>query len=340
MAPRRYPVDPPGVPATSPAAFDRAAVKGLLGAQDGVVSRDQLRHLGARDHDVERLLRRRELSVVRPGVYVGHTGPLTWHQRAWAAVLESWPAALAGRSALRAAAGPGWRGHHDDEPVEIAVDVCRTLVVRPGVRVRRLAGLDARVRWVTSPPRVREEEAVIDVVVELRDPWDQVEHLAQACRARVTTPQRLRAALDARLRVPRRRWLREVLTDLADGTQSVLEHACLHRVKRAHGLPRARRQVAETTTRGRVYRDARYTPYDVDVELDGRLWHDAPAQRDRDLDRDLASAGAGRLAVRLGWGQVVGRPCRTAWALARVLRARGWTGAPARCPTCPDDVSL
>lgn len=338
MAPRHSSVAPPGVPDAPPAVFDPALLRSLLGTQDGVVSRDQLRRLGARDHDVERLLRRRDLTVVRPGVYVDHTGPRTWHQRAWAAVLESWPAALAGRSALRAAAGPGWRGHRDDDPIDLVVDVSRTLVVRPGVRIRRMAGLDARVRWNTSPPRVREEEALIDVVVETRDAWDQIEQLAQACRARVTTPARLKAALAARLRVPRRRWLLAVLSDLADGTQSVLEHGYLHRVERAHGLPHAQRQLEETTPQGRVRRDVRYAPYDVDVELDGRLWHDDPAQRDRDLDRDLDSATVGRMTVRLGWGQVFARPCRTARALARVLQARGWTGSPTRCPRCADDA--
>jgi hypothetical protein len=322
------------VPDDAPSVFDRAAARNLLRLQDGVVSRDQLRRLGARDHDLERLLRRRDLTVVRSGVYVDHTGPPTWQQRAWAAVLESWPAALAGRSALRAAAGPGWRGHRDDDPIEIAVALSRTLVVRPGVSIRRMAGLQARVRWNASPPRVREEEAVIDVVIGAGDAWNQIEQLAQACRARLTTAERLRAAMDARLRVPRRRWLREVLTDLADGTQSVLEHGYLHRVERAHGLPRAERQVVDETARGRVYRDARYTPYGVDVELDGRLWHDGPTQRDIDLDRDLESATTGRVTVRLGWGQVYDRPCRTAYALARVLKARGWARTPTRCADC------
>ena len=45
--------------------------------------------------------------MVHPGVYVNHTGELTWLQRAWAAVLFAWPAALSHDSALRAADGPG-----------------------------------------------------------------------------------------------------------------------------------------------------------------------------------------------------------------------------------------
>ena len=65
----------------------------LLARQDGVVSRQQLLSLGAARHDVERWLRRRDLTRVHPGVYVDHTGPLGWHQRAWAACLLHPPAA-------------------------------------------------------------------------------------------------------------------------------------------------------------------------------------------------------------------------------------------------------
>ena len=48
------------------------------------------------------MLRRREWARVHPGVYVAHTGPLSWPQRAWSAVLLVAPAALSGSSALHA----------------------------------------------------------------------------------------------------------------------------------------------------------------------------------------------------------------------------------------------
>lgn len=70
--------------------------------QEGVVSRRQLHRLDYRPHDIERMLRRRELARVHPGVYVDHTGPPSWEQRAWAAVLVHEPAALTRRSALPA----------------------------------------------------------------------------------------------------------------------------------------------------------------------------------------------------------------------------------------------
>lgn len=61
------------------------------------------------------------------------------------------------------------------------------------------------------------------------------------------------------------------------------------------------------------------------MELDGRLDHSA---LDRDLERDLETATSGRRSVRLGWGRVYDRPCRTAALIARLLVLGGWGGGP------------
>ena len=75
------------------------------------------------------------------GVYVDHTGPLTWLQRAWAGVLAVWPAALTAESVvspdrdLDAAADRhetlrlGW-GQVFDRPCLTAHRVARVLVAR------------------------------------------------------------------------------------------------------------------------------------------------------------------------------------------------------------------
>lgn len=126
-----------------------------------------------------------------------------------------------------------------------------------------------------------------------------------------------------------------VLDDIAHGTCSLLEHGYLTRVERAHGLPVGDRQTPRTSDRGSEYRDVTYPRLDLEVELDGRPFHDNAHQRDLDLDRDLDAAGQGRLTVRLGWGQVFDRPCRTAGRMAALMRARGWDGVLLRCgPEC------
>lgn len=303
----------------------------LRSLQAGVLARSQLlEHVGV--HDVRRMLRRRELVAVHPGVYVDHTGRLTWGQEAWAAVLALWPAALCHQSALRAADGPGRVGGTGG-PVHVAIDRDRSPSAPRGVRLHRLAGLDDKVQWNLGPPRVRMEHAVLDVAAETADDMMAVAVLADAVQARRTTAKRLLATLAARPRIARRGFLEEVLQDVGAGTCSALEHGYLTRVERAHGLPAARRQVRESS-RGPVYRDVLHEHLGVVVELDGRTFHDTAHQRDRDLDRDLDVVLGGRITVRLGWGQVFGRPCETAAKVGRLLQQRGWSGTPTACPRC------
>ncbi|QIX27983.1 hypothetical protein ncot_16325 [Nocardioides sp. JQ2195] len=305
----------------------------LLNEQDGVVSRQQIRALGLTDNDLRRFLRRRELVQVHPGVYVNHTGPLTWHQRAWAAVHHAWPAALSHGSALRAAQGPGRRNDMDDDPIDVALGHRRTIVQRDGVILHRMVGLSSRVQWNRSPPRLRIEQAVLDLAAESASELDAVAVLAGAVSARQTTASRLLHALGQRKKIARRRFLADVLVDVAEGTCSVLEHGYLTRVERPHGLPTAVRQAIDLS-RGTLYRDVLYEDFDQVVELDGRVFHSGAQNRDRDLRRDLDAAVDGLNGVRLGWGQVFGDPCATARKVALILQRQGWSGEPTPCTSC------
>jgi hypothetical protein len=140
--------------------------------------------------------------------------------------------------------------------------------------------------------------------------------------------------LRGRQRLPRRRFLLQVLEDVAAGAYSVLEHRYLTRVERPHGLPTAKRQRRVKQGRSAAFRDVEYLATATVVELDGRLGHEWQRDRWRDLDRDVDSALAGALTVRLGWQQVLD-PCRTASLVARLLAARGWGGQLRGCsPTC------
>lgn len=307
---------------------------GLLDVQAQVIARRQALELGMQPHDIRRMLRRREWRIVHPGVYVAHTGPLGWLEHAWAGVLFSWPAALWGESAIRAAEGPGRTGE-DDGPVHVAVDRWRSSLVAPeGIRLHHVTRLDGRVQWNMSPPRMRYEEAALDVATEATSDFRAVAALAKACQSRRTTARRLIDSLAARQRNARRAWLRDTLTDIAEGTCSVLEHGYLTHVERAHGLAHAERQVRATASVGVVYRDAEYDQRLI-VELDGRLFHDTATQRDADFERDLDAAVDSRSTVRLSYGQVFDRPCSTAGKLAIVMRAHGLSVLPVPCrPGC------
>lgn len=303
----------------------------LLELQAGVISRKQALERGLTPNDLRRMIRRRCLTVVHPGVYVSHTGPLTWLQRAWAAVLALEPAALSHSSALRAADGPGRRG--DDSRIHVAVDRSRNVVAPAGVNLHRMSSLNDRVQWNCSPPRVRIEEALLDRAAEAATDFAAIEVLADGVQSRRTTAARLSVALSGRARITRRDFLEGVLADIAEGTCSVLEHGYLTRVERPHGLAVSRRQV-RASARGPVYRDVEYRAQGLVVELDGRLFHDSASARDSDLDRDLDAAVDRLFTVRIGWGQVFDRPCATAHRIGKLLRARGWPGVVSLCPSC------
>ncbi|WP_457205098.1 hypothetical protein [Nocardioides sp. P5_C9_2] len=304
------------------------AAADFLDDQQGVVSRAQLLGAGETPASIRRMIRRREVAVAHPGVYLGHTGDPTWIQRAWAAVLHAWPAALAGEAALRAHEGPGKRA--DPVIIEVAVARSRTVLAPPGVRITRIDGLDHRTVWTVGPPRLRYDDAAIAVACRAATDLDAIRVLADVVQGRRSTAARLASELGPRRRVPRRAWLASVLDDIAQGSCSVLEHGYLTRVVRPHGLPVGQRQVRDGRGDRVVYRDVEHDDGLV-VELDGRLFHDSARQRDADMERDLDAALAGKDTVRVGWGQVFDRQCATAGKVAALHRARGWTGWPYPC---------
>ncbi|ANH40267.1 hypothetical protein I601_3869 [Nocardioides dokdonensis FR1436] len=311
------------------------AVRATQARQHGVVSRRQVLAAGARDVDVERLLRRRTWARALPGVYVDHTGPLSWEQRAWAATLLHDPAALAGASSLRAF-GIRTGAAEERAPIDLVVAHARRVDDPPGVRTRRLRDFDAQVQSHLSPPRQRLEPAVLTVASSARDDDRAVAVLADACQLGRTTPDRLSAALASMTRLPRRRLLVDVVADVAAGTMSPLERRYLRDVERAHALPPAQRQVRAVAGGAIVYRDVVVGDHGVLIELDGRLGHELAADRWRDLERDLESLASGAVTLRAGWRQVL-EPCRLARVVASVLAARGWTGSLRACPRCRND---
>lgn len=314
-------------------------IRRLQDDQDGVVARRQLLALGCTPTDIVRMVRRRELTVIHPGVYLNHTGAPTWRQRAWAATLACWPAALAGWSAIRAHEGPGRRERHDADPIDIVVRHGRYPASLHGVRIRASRRFEESVQLQLSPPRQRYDDAIIELADRTRDEVRATAILADACGGRRTTAARLLSRMGQMSRLRRREWLAGVLTDVAEGTCSVLEHAYLTGVERPHGLPRGLRQMPARDGQGRpmlrdvVYGGGRPRWLQI-VELDGRLFHDSARARDRDLERDLDAALDRADTVRLGYGQVFGRPCVTAAKVGRLLQLRGWDGTPTTCPAC------
>jgi hypothetical protein len=202
------------------------------------------------------------------------------------------------------------------------------------VRIHQTVDLASRVQWNKSPPSIRYDDTILDLAA-LGTPLTSVARLADACGTRRTTAARLRDRLDQRKRIAQRDWLRSVLSDVAEGTCSVLEHGYLDLVERPHGLPVGQRQAVRSLGNGRVYRDVDHPSLGVRIELDGKLFHTSTEDRDRDLERDLdAVVAEDGTTVRLGFGQIYDRPCSTAAKLAIVMQRRGWTGEPLLCDQC------
>jgi hypothetical protein len=328
--------------------------------QAGAFSRAQANAHGISDKVLTARRRARQIQRVHHGVYVDFTGPVPWRSRVWAAWLAYGPdAALGGETALRQY---GLDGNWDERKVHVEVPHARRVDRQPGVVISRRQDLAGRLHKSRDPLTVRLEVALL-TVASRQSRTDQVLAIVlDACRQGRTTPERLLDDLDWLCRIPRRRLLRQILSDAADGAHSFLEQTYMRRVERAHGLPPGQRQVraggttftpleaepgleveprledSADTEDGPpiqvVYRDVEYVPYGVIVELDGRAGHADVGSQWRDMSRDNAAALEGKVTLRFGY-QLVAEPCATAAQVGLALRGRGWAGSALSCgSTC------
>ena len=300
--------------------------------QGGLISRRQVLAWGGDDNLIARRVRRREWRPIHPGVYVDHTGAPTDEQLRMAAVLYAAPAALAGESALLA---HGVRNISTDV-VTVAVSRKRRVRPQPSMRVVRMSQLDVSTMWQRTPPRLRLEDAVLQVASSRwgrRGEADAVAVLSDVCQQRMTTAERLLTTLGQHPYLPGRAFLRDVLDDVTTGAFSLLEHRYLTRVERAHGLPPGKRQQGFGGVQGTGFRDVLYPAQLLVVELDGRLGHEWASDQWADLERDLRAATGRLQTVRLGWGAVADA-CRLAPMVGELLRTRGWDGRAHPCSRC------
>lgn len=297
----------------------------VAGAQDGVISVSQVRDAEFPLKSVDRLVHQRHWVRLLPGIYRVAPGEPSWSANAWAGVLYGGDRARLGFEA----AGHLWN-LIEQPPTTLTVLVPndRQLAARAPWVFRRETVATRDQRSPGSPPRTTVEDTVVDLSSEAR-PAEVVDLVTKAVQGRRTTAPRLLTAVDRRSWLVHRALLQDLLSDVAEGAQSVLELRYQHDVEQAHGLPRATRQAR--SRRGAAYRDARYDEYATIVELDG-LNH--LTQVLRDARRDNAALLDGEVTLRFGWPDVVDRPCLVAWQVATVLRARGWRGFPTRCERC------
>jgi hypothetical protein len=293
--------------------------------QVGVPARRQLIGFGLYDSQVARLVRGQVLQRLDRGIYILGVLEPTWHQYAWSAVL------LGGESArLIGASAAVFHGLVDPRlPIQLSVDWTSGLASRRWLTVVRQRAEARPSRFLGSPPRTLIEDTVLDLCAEAADEAAVIGFLTLSI-PRLTSPAKLRLALERRARIAHRSLMNDILAETAIGVQSPLEYRWIRHVERPHRLPVPTRPYRLPS--GAVT-DGAYEEFRVLLELDGRRYHDGD-RRFRDWRRDNMSSEDGWLTLRYGWHDTVVESCETAGNAFRVLRRRGYKGQLAACARC------
>lgn len=300
----------------------------LIHHQDGVVGRDQLLLGGVGDVAIRRAIRRREWTLVWPGVYATRPGDPTPYGKAIGALLYAGPTATWSHSTAAHQLGlrpaPPLR-------VDVSIEAARQVRDQPGLRIHRVRRLESRRLQGVAPPRVAPGHAVVDQVAEQRFLDSAIAVVADSCQTGRVRVDEVVAASSSRLH----RWGAELRmmaeASSLDGSHSLLEVLYIRDVERRHRLPSSTRQRRSL----RDIADCSYDGFGVVVELDGRL-HLIAARRWRDMAKDNRSALRGELTLRYGWLDVRHDSCEVAAQVILVLRQRGFRGRVRPCrAACP-----
>jgi very-short-patch-repair endonuclease len=293
--------------------------------QGGVISAEQLILLGFNLRSAERLVNQRSWQRLATGLYHLGAGEPSWEGLAWGGVFLGGPESRLGFDA----AGHLWE-LVQEPPHSITVLVPHGLsLARRGRWEFRQERAGARsARSPGSPPRTTIEDTVLDLCSRA-SARDSIGIVTAAVQTQRTTAHRIATCIQSRRRVRHRQLLTDLLSDVTAGAESPLEMRYLRDVERAHGLPRARRQVRSRS--GKEVRDMLYEEFSTVIELDGRIH--IPG-RFRDMRRDNSALLSGRVTLRYGWPDVTDRACAVVWQVATLLAARGWAGVPTRCARC------
>ena len=303
----------------------------IASSQAGAISRQQLIEAGLNRKTISRRLERGRWQQLFRGVYAVFSGLPSRETWLWAAVLRAGDGAVLSHQTAAELHGL------IDYPVDVIyITIPSTRRVAARGMIIRISG---RIEQARQPnralPRTSVEETVLDLVHVSAGFDDACGWITKACANRLTTEEKLRAALAVRKKMRWRAELDDVLAAAGSGIHSVLEYRYLHDVERAHGLPRSRHQVRVVIDGKVVYRDVYYEEYQAAVELDGRLAH-PDEERWRDSHRDNQASARGVETRRYSWQDVYAHPCETALLQAQILRGRGWPGTPKPCSAgCP-----
>lgn len=289
-----------------------AGLSALASQQHGVVTLADLRAIGLSRDAIRHRVATGRLHRLHRGVYaVGHTA-LDDLAPTWAAVL----ACGSGSMASHHAAGRVLGLCNEPTPgavVDVTVEG-RGAHSRPGIRVHRIARLDARDRAVRSGiPLTTAARTLLDLAAVM-PPNDLEDAYERARTLRLARPVDVLAAMT---RSPGRRGatrLRALVQARPTLTRSAAERRLLDLIRRG-GLP-----APETNVRSAGHEvDLLWRRARLVVEVDGYAWHGGRAAFERDRRRDADLQLAGHRVIRVTWRRIVDEPEAVLVMLARVL---------------------
>jgi Transcriptional regulator, AbiEi antitoxin len=299
----------------------------VVDRQEGVLTREQALRAGLSRRLIEGRLESGRWQRLHRGVFVTFSGPVPRAALLWGAVLRS------GENAVLSHATAAEMWMLSDEPsssIHVSVPKQSGSLVIPGLVLHYSSRLPGARHPARLPPQTTLEETVLDLADVSPTAEGAVAWAIKACQRRLSTPDRITAALAGRNRARWRRDLTDAITEVTIGVHSPLELRYLRDVERRHGLPRGDRQAVTIRSGTRQYADVRYTEYGVVVELDGVLAHPAEARK-YDSRRDNANTLDGFQTLRYGWVPVAYHACAVAREVADLLSHRGWKGTPRPC---------
>ncbi|BCJ56794.1 hypothetical protein Jiend_02160 [Micromonospora endophytica] len=139
----------------------------------------------------------------------------------------------------------------------------------------------------------------------------------------MTTPGRLRMALQSVPKLIDRAALKKLLTRLADGCRSPLEIWGHEHVFTGPGMPEFRRQARIRIGQRTMYLDLLAERERVNIELDGATTHGNLRDREIDLRRDALLATVGILVVRFAHRRLTHEPDEVRRETLAILARRG-----------------
>ncbi len=172
----------------------------LTAIQRGVLARAQVLSAGLSEDAIAARLRRGSWQRLYPGVYATFSGPVSRSAELWAAVLHAGPGAMLSH---QTAAELWGLAAEPSSLIHVTVPGNRRVHKQAGIRLHVSVRASAAVHPSRNPPQTRLEPTVIDLWETARSLDDAVGWVTRAIGRRLTTPDKLLAAMEARGRV---RW--------------------------------------------------------------------------------------------------------------------------------------